>query len=98
LEKSTHSRLYEPVLRRLRALRKDSGATIRELARLLGRDTHLVWRIEHRERRIDILEFFWYCRACGADPEKEAARLMRELKKVCPGAGSPKPRRKRSPR
>lgn len=82
MEKSLHSKLYEPVRRRLLALRKATGMTVRELARRLGRDPNLVWRLENRERRIDVLELFSWCLACQADPEKEAAGLMREIRRA----------------
>jgi transcriptional regulator with XRE-family HTH domain len=91
LEKSLHSQYYEPVLRRLRKLRKSSGLTVRELAKRLKRDANLVWRLENRERRVDIVEFFWICKACGADPQKEAAGLMGQLDHLTPTAPDAKP-------
>ena len=30
-------------------------------------------------RRLDVIEFYWLCKACGANPEKTAAELMRRL-------------------
>ena len=84
-KKSVHSKAYEPVVERLIALRKKAGLTIRQLAKRLGRDHHLVWRIENRERRIDLLEFIAFCEACGADPVKEVTSLAKVLTKGVKG-------------
>jgi hypothetical protein len=35
--------------------------------------------LELGERRLDVIEFYWLCKACGANPEKVAAELMRRL-------------------
>lgn len=61
------------------ALRTKAGLTQRQLAERLHRERSLVGRLELGERRLDVVEFFWLCRACGADPVKEAAALMRQL-------------------
>ena len=95
MEKSTHSRLYEPIVERLKALREASGLTVRELADRLGRDPNLVWRIENFERRIDLLEFYFICRACGVDPKKEASNLMMEVDHLRPSVRYAAPRRSR---
>ena len=102
-KKTIHAKAYEPVVQRLKALRKQAGLTIRQLARKLGRDPNLVWRIENRERRIDLLEFVSYCKACGADPVKEVTGLARILakgggtgpQKVTKGSGKQRRRRAR---
>jgi hypothetical protein len=36
--------------------------------------------LQHSDPALDMVEFFWLCRACGADPAKEAVALMRQLK------------------
>ena len=61
------------------SLRAKAGLTQRELAAKLERERSLVGRLELGERRLDVVEFFWLCRACNADPVKEAANLMRQL-------------------
>jgi hypothetical protein len=33
----------------------------------LEREQSFVWRIEHGERRLDVVEFFWVCEALGQD-------------------------------
>ncbi len=37
--------------------------THRQLAKKLRREHSFVWRIEHGERRVDVIEFCWICEA-----------------------------------
>lgn len=66
----------------IREVRERSGLTQRELCRKLGREHSFVSKCELGERRIDMVEFYWICRACGAAPEKEAAKIMRVFAKL----------------
>ena len=45
----------------------------------LGREHNRVGRLELGERRLDVIEFYWLCKACGANPEKTATELMRRM-------------------
>jgi hypothetical protein len=31
---------------------------------------------------VDVVEFFWICQACGADPAQTASSLMRQFAKI----------------
>ena len=44
------------------------GLTMRELALRLDRPHSFVQRIEEGDRRLDVVEFVWYCQALGIDP------------------------------
>jgi transcriptional regulator with XRE-family HTH domain len=79
MNKSIYSRQSECVRKMLVALRTKARLTQRQLAAKLDRERSLVGRLELGERRLDMVEFFWFCRACQADPAKEAGRLMRQL-------------------
>jgi DNA-binding XRE family transcriptional regulator len=79
MDKTIHSRQSECIRQVLVGLRTKAGLTQRQLADKLDRERSLVGRLELGERRLDLVEFFWVCRACGADPAKEASRLMRQL-------------------
>ena len=92
MEKSTHTPLYDAFRAKLVAMRKASQMTQRDLAKKLGREHSFVGRIELGDRRVDIVEFFWICRACGQDPAKVTVELMREFAKLDSGK---KRRRKR---
>ena len=68
MEKSTHSPLYDAFRRRLVSLRKEAGLTQRQLAARMKREQNFVIRIEGGDRRLDILEFYWFCQALDQDP------------------------------
>ena len=88
MDKTIYSRQSESVRRTLVALRTKARLTQRQLAAKLSRERSLIGRLELGERRLDMVEFFWVCRACGADPPKEAARLMRQLEALQSEAAS----------
>jgi DNA-binding XRE family transcriptional regulator len=79
VNKTIYSRQNECVRLTMIALRKKAGMTQRQLAAKLERERSLVGRVELGERRVDIVEFFWFCRACGADPVKESVKLVRQF-------------------
>ncbi len=82
MNKTIYSRQSECVRKMIIALRKKSGITQRQLAARLQREHSFVGRLELGERRLDMVEFFWLCQACGADSAKESAALMRQLQAV----------------
>ena len=49
---------------------------------ILERKTSFVWRIEHGERRLDVVEFFWVCEALGQDAKAIYAELAEAFKTV----------------
>lgn len=61
----------------IREMREKAGLAQRELCRKLGREHSFISKCELGERRIDIVEFYWICKACGANPEAEAKKIMR---------------------
>ena len=82
MKKSTFTPLYEAFRAKLVAMRKTSRMTQRELAEKLGRERSFVSRIELGERRLDVVEFYWVCEACGQDPKKVAAALLVEFERM----------------
>lgn len=52
----------------LRSERLRLGLTMRELAHRLDRPHSFVQRVEEGDRRLDVVEFVWYCQALGIDP------------------------------
>ncbi len=79
MNKTIYSRQSECVRKMIVALRTNAGLTQRQLAEKLQRERSFIGRLELGERRLDMIEFFWLCRACEADPVKEAGALMRQL-------------------
>ncbi|WP_341646320.1 helix-turn-helix domain-containing protein [Thauera sp. SDU_THAU2] len=52
----------------LRERRKSRGLTMRELGERLGVAHSYVQKVESGERRLDVVEYIWYCRALDAEP------------------------------
>lgn len=63
-------------------MRKAAGLTHRQLAAQLEREVSFVWRIEHGERRVDVVEFFRICRVLKQDPSKMYADLAKTFDKI----------------
>lgn len=82
MKKTIYSRQSEYLCQTLVAMRKKAGLTQRQLAAKLEREHNLIGRLELGERRLDMVEFFWICKACGVNPESAARDLMRKLKEV----------------
>ena len=82
MKKTIHTRQSHCVRAALVKLRQRARLTQRQLARKLGREHSLISRLELGERRVDVVEFFWICQACGADPVRTAGSLMRQLAKI----------------
>jgi transcriptional regulator with XRE-family HTH domain len=66
--KSTHSRLYEHFISRLKQYRVERGITQAELAKRLHLQQSIVSKIERGERRIDVAEFVDIAHALSGDP------------------------------
>jgi transcriptional regulator with XRE-family HTH domain len=79
VNKTIYTRQSECVCKAIVALRTKAGFTQRQLAAKLKRERSFIGRLELGERRLDVVEFFWLCRACNANPVKESANLMRQL-------------------
>jgi len=84
MKKSTHSDEYAFVLKKLTQIRKAAGFTQQQLADVLNREQSFVWRIEHGERRLDVVEFFWVCEALGQDAKAVYAELADAFQAVQP--------------
>ena len=82
MEKSTFTPHYDALRARLVALRKAAGLTQRQLAARLGREPSFVARLEQGERRLDVVELAWLCKACGSDPNQVIAGLLREFAEI----------------
>ena len=79
MRKTIYSKQSEYLCEMLVAMREKAGVTQRKLAEKLGREHNMIGRLELGERRLDVVEFYWLCKACGANPEKTATDLMRRL-------------------
>jgi transcriptional regulator with XRE-family HTH domain len=82
MQKSTFTPLYEILKSMLVNMRKAAGLTQRQLAERLKREHSFVSRIELGEHRLDIVEFYWVCLACGQNPKTVYNELIKEFAKL----------------
>ena len=82
MQKTIHSRQGVLIQKALKRVREKAGLTQRELCRRLGREHTFISKCELGERRIDIVKFYWICKACNASPQKEAEKLIKEFEKL----------------
>lgn len=77
MKKTIHSKQSEIIRQALKEIRENAGLTQRELCRILDREHTFISKCELGERRVDLAEFYWICKACNASPRKEAEKLMK---------------------
>ena len=82
MDKTIYSQQSERLRATLVHLREEAGLTQRQLAERLNREHSLVSRLEQGERRLDLIEFFWLCKACDSNPEKVTRELLRQFEKI----------------
>lgn len=64
-------------------MRRSQGLSMRGLAERLGGKPHTyVQKVESGERRLDVVEYVWYCRALGVNPEEGVAIVVANLATV----------------
>jgi len=66
---SIRSDLYRQIIGLLIAARKDAGLTQAELGKLIGQRQTFVSKYELGERRLDVAEFIFVCRAIGVNTQ-----------------------------
>jgi transcriptional regulator with XRE-family HTH domain len=76
---SMHNSAADLLAKTVVELRKNAGLNQRELATALGREQNYVARIETGQRRVDLIEWIQLLRALGVEPDREIARIIREL-------------------
>jgi len=82
MRKTIYSEQSKIVGETIREIRESAGLTQRELCRKLNREHSFISKCELGERRIDIVEFYWICEACGANAEAEAKKIMKAFARL----------------
>lgn len=77
MRKSTFSGEYKELREGLAKIRGGAGFSQRQVASLLNVPHSWVAKVESGERRIDLVEFAWFCDACGVPAGEAASRLIR---------------------
>ncbi|PTA49270.1 XRE family transcriptional regulator [Shewanella morhuae] len=70
MSKTLYAPEYRKPIERLKAARIDRGLTMRELAAELGVPHSYVGKVEQCERKLDVLEYIYYCKALNEGPLK----------------------------
>ena len=78
MQKSTHSPEYRALRAELVRLREAAGLSQRDLAAELDVPPSWVAKVEGGERRIDLVEFCWFVKACKAEPPTVLQWLTRK--------------------
>lgn len=65
--KSANNPIYIEFIARLRACRRAKNLTQADLAEMLNRPQSYVSKVETCERRIDVIETFFWCSALGVE-------------------------------
>ncbi len=76
MRKTIHSPHGKIIAQALVTIRKEAGLTQRSLASRLRREHSFVANYELGERRVDLAEFYWICKACDASAVVVATRIM----------------------
>ena len=77
--KSQHNMKYRVLPVFLRNMREKAGLTQREIGKRLKKPQSYVYNCETANRRVDITEFIAWAEACGINPQKAFAELLKEL-------------------
>ncbi len=68
MKKTIYSQSSRVLTEYLRNSRKSAGLTIRQLAERMDVHHSIIGKIETGERRIDVIEFIYYCSVLDVDP------------------------------
>ena len=77
--RSVNSAAYDALLEVLRAERERAGETSHSLSKAMGEGPMFVHKVEHRERRLDVVEFVELARALGIEPRELFDRWLAKL-------------------
>lgn len=79
MPQSVFTDAYSSVVSHLIELRQAKGVHQTELARRLGKSQQFVSKVENKLRRLDVVEFYAWARALGANPTEAIRQIYDEL-------------------
>lgn len=82
MQKTIYTRQSKILQEKFAELRQQAGLSQRELAKRMNREHSFIARIELGERRVDLAEFYWLCKACEASPRETAIQIFKEFEKI----------------
>ena len=81
MEKTIYSDEYAQLRKWLRDQRNEKGITMRELGERMDVMHSFVGKIEHGERRLDLIEYIKYCAALEIDPHEGLSLIIASSEK-----------------
>ncbi|MDR0775953.1 MAG: helix-turn-helix transcriptional regulator [Azonexus sp.] len=67
----------------LKSAREKQALTMRDLSTRLDKPHSYVQKVEQGERRLDVVEFVWYCEALGINPLQGIKLLAAKKGPLC---------------
>jgi transcriptional regulator with XRE-family HTH domain len=80
MPKAQHGLVYRLLPPLLRKLRESAGLTQRQLGRKLRKPQSWVYNCETANRRVDVMEFALWCKACGIDAKEAFAEILGKVR------------------
>lgn len=80
MKPSPYSPQYDKLRSWMKKRREESGLSLRDAAKVMGRHHSVLGKMEQDRRKIEILEFVSYCKVIGADPHEGIDLLVKSLK------------------
>lgn len=68
MKKQIYTQTNESFVEWLKIERKKKNLTLRQVAEKIGRHHSIIGNIENQNRRMDVAEFYEYCKLLGLDP------------------------------
>lgn len=81
MKKSIHSSEMQRLQHWLKDNRERQGLSMRDVGLRIERPHSFVQKIETGERRLDVVEYLWYCEALGICPQEGIALLLQHIRR-----------------
>jgi transcriptional regulator with XRE-family HTH domain len=80
MKSSPYSPQYDKIRFWLKLKREESGLSLREAAKAMGRHHSVIGKMEQDRRKIEIFEFLAYCKVLEADPHEGLDIMLKAMK------------------
>lgn len=77
MEKSIYTPYSQVLSKKLKEMREAAGLTQRELATKWRTEQAIIVRLEHGQRRLDMIEFYLLCKLLKLDPTAMATEVFK---------------------
>ena len=77
--KAQHNKAYKALPPMLKEMREQANMSQRDIGKILNKPQSYIYNCECLNRRLDITEFILWSKACGVDPKKAFAKLLKAI-------------------